>query len=257
MIKDLPNLKVVSLSKLILHEYVDPVRVKRLSCKIKKDKIFTNPPLVAEIGKTGKFVVLDGANRTTVFRKLGFNDIIIQIVDYQKSGLELKTWSHLISGIGAKNFFQEIINVIDQTMIKKFKLRGNKIICQPIKRKDFFKQIESLNKVVDLYNQRYKFHRLGNADSFLPNGQNKTLIIFPKFSPQDIIMIVQKNLKLPSGITRHLILGRVLRLDLPIKILRQNKSLAWKNEQLKKMIRQRFEENKIRYYQEPIFIFND
>jgi len=257
MTKNLPNLKVVSLSKLVLHEFVNPSRVKRLSNKIKRDKIFTNPPLVAPIGQSGKFVVLDGANRTTVFKKLGFKDIVVQVVDYQKPGLELKTWNHLIFGVRAKDFFQEVKQVIDKEMIKKFKLRGGKIICRPIKKKNFFKQIEALNKMVDLYNKRYKFHRLDNVSDFSKNGQEKTLIVFPKFTPQDIILVAEKNLKVPSGITRHLISGRALRLDLPMTILRQNKPLAWKNEQLKKIIRQRFEENKIRHYQEPIFIFND
>lgn len=257
MTKNLPNLKVVSLSKLVLHEFVDPGRVKRLSNKIKKDNIFTNPPLVAPIGQTGKFVVLDGANRTTVFKKLGFKDIVVQIVAYNKSGLELKTWNHLVSGIAAKDFFQQVKKVVSKSMIKKFKLRGNKIICRPIKKKNFFKQIEALNKMVDLYNKHYKFHRLDNASNFSANGQDKTLIIFPKFTPQDIILVAEKNLKVPSGITRHLISGRALRIDLPMSILKQNKSLVWKNEQLKKLIKQRFEENKIRHYQEPIFIFND
>lgn len=257
MTKNLPNLKVVSLSKLVLHEFVDPSRVKRLSNKIKRDKIFTNPPLVAPIGQSGKFVVLDGANRTTVFKKLGFKDIVVQIVTSDNPGLELKTWNHLVLGIMAKDFFLQLKKTVGKPMIKKFKLRRNKIICRPIKKGDFFKQIEALNKMVDLYNKHYKFHRLDNASDFSKNEQGKTLVVFPKFTPQDIILVAEKNLKVPSGITRHLISGRALRLDLPMTILRQNKSLVWKNEQLKKLIRQRFEENKIRHYQEPIFIFND
>ncbi|MFA6215161.1 MAG: ParB N-terminal domain-containing protein [Patescibacteria group bacterium] len=257
MTKNLPNLKIVSLSNLVLHEDVDPNRVKRLAAKIKKDDIFTNPPVVAPISKSGKFVVLDGANRTTVFRQLGFKDILVQVIDYQQPGLELKTWNHLVAGIKARDFFSQIKKMVSKPMAKKFKLRGNKIVCRPIKKKDFFTQIEALNKIVDLYAKRYKFYRLDNASDFSVNGENKTLIVFPKFTPQDIILVAEKNLKVPSGITRHLVSGRALRIDLPIVILKSSKGLTWKNQQLQNLIKKRFEENKIRHYQEPIFIFND
>ncbi|MFA6410169.1 MAG: hypothetical protein WCW26_01180 [Candidatus Buchananbacteria bacterium] len=257
MDKNLPNLKIVSLTKLVLHENVDPSRIKRLSDKIGKDKIFTNPPLVSEIGQTGKFVVLDGANRTTVFKKIGFREIIVQIVDYQKSGLELKTWNHLIIGIKAKDFFEQIKKSVSRSVIKKFRLNGNKIICRPIEKRQFLEYIKALNKIVDLYANNYKFYRLDSAKDFLASKKSNTLIVFPKFKPQDIISVAKNNLKVPSGITRHLIFGRALRIDLPLEILKSKKSLTWKNQQLNKLIAKRFEENKIRYYQESIFIFND
>ncbi|MFA6322689.1 MAG: hypothetical protein WCX71_04410 [Candidatus Buchananbacteria bacterium] len=255
MKKTLPNLKIVSLDCLVLHEYVDPARIARLSRQIKKDNIFTNPPLVAKIDQTNKFVVLDGANRTTVFKNLGFKDIVVQIVDYNRDDLELKTWNHVIPGLKAKEFFGQIKGAVDNLMIKNFKLDGYKIICQPIFKNIFLDYIKALNVVVDLYAKR-KFYRLDNQGDFSAQG-NKTLIIFPRFKPEDIITVARKNLKVPSGITRHLIFGRALRVDLPMKILKQNKSLVWKNKQLNILIKQRFEQNKIRRYQEPVFIFND
>ncbi|MFA5022216.1 MAG: hypothetical protein WC508_04020 [Patescibacteria group bacterium] len=257
MSNNLPNLKIVSLNSLVLHEDVDPLRVKRLMAKIKQDRIFTNPPLVAPIGKSNKFVVLDGANRTTVFKSLGYKDILVQVVNYSQPGLELKTWNHLVVGLPVKSFFAKISKALLKSARANFKLQGNKIICLPIKTKNFFEQVQSLNKIAAIYKNKYKFYRFDNENNLSVVSRNKTLIIFPKFKPKDIILVAQKNLKIPSGITRHVISGRALRIDIPLEILKNKKSLGQKNLELKKLIAKRFEENKIRHYQEPIFIFND
>jgi len=254
MNKNLPNLKIVSLSKLVVHEEVDPARTRRLLKKIKKDNFFTNPPLVAPIKNSGKFVVLDGANRTGVFTKLGFKDILVQIVDYKSDKVKLKTWNHLVCKLDSK----KVKKLVDQTIPKGFRLKGSQLICPAIKEKDFLSQIKALNKIVNLYKNKYKFYRLtedDNPTSFCQQGY--TLIVFPGFKPKDIMLIAQKGIKIPSGITRHVILDRALLIDLPMSILKAKKPLSWKNQKLRVLINQRLRENKLRHYQEPVFIYND
>lgn len=256
MEKNFPKLKIVDLSRLLVHEDVDRRRINLLFDDIKNNKIFTNPPLVAPLDG-GKFVVLDGANRTTVFKKLGFKSIIVQIVQYGGASVELKTWNHIICGVDVKEFYDSIKKRLDSE-VKYFRIKGDQIICRNIIFNDFINQIKALNIVVDYYKNNYKFYRLEdtkNIGSFCT--RRHTIIVFPELKPKDILQIVKKGLRVPSGITRHVVAGRVLRIDFPMAVLKNSKSISWKNEQLSNHIKQKLENNKIRYYNEPVYIFND
>src|SRR5512139_1742048 len=104
----LPDLRMLPSEALVPHEDVDPRRTERLSLRIRQEGLLKNPPVVAPIPESEKYVVLDGANRAMACIKLGMPHIVAQLVDYSLPGLILDTWYHVVSGMSLAEFEQAI-----------------------------------------------------------------------------------------------------------------------------------------------------
>ena len=91
----LPDLRIVPRDAVHLHEDADPVRVERLSQRLRRDGVLRNPPAAAAL-PGGGFVVLDGANRTSALARLGIPVLPLQVVEYDDPGVQLDVWRHLI-----------------------------------------------------------------------------------------------------------------------------------------------------------------
>lgn len=255
MYQNLPRLAIVSLKNLLLHELHDNKRVLRLKKEIPKSKILINPLIVAPIKGTKNYVVLDGANRTTCLRELGFPHIAVQVVEYfNQKQVELVKWNHLICNISKQNKLS-ILEMVKKTSFAKIKNR-NTILITKINKDTLKSQLEFINQ---LYKDKEFYRVLGDdIKDFAHEYKNiNFLVVYPKLKPEEIITITKNNLKVPSGITRHIIHNRAIGIDLDLKILKSNKSLSWKNGYLEKLIGKRLSEHKVRYYKEPITIFND
>lgn len=235
MDKNFPNLKIIPSKSAVLHEYTDPDRVRKLRQRIAKGGFMQNPILVSKL-RRGRYLVLDGANRVTVFQELGVPHILAQIVEYKKPWVELLRWNHLVCD-------------------KRFK----KYCKDPVVRFEA-SQHEAMNEFVNLYKGRFKFYRVVEENFKLLSKQYKNascLVIFPKFQPKDLVGFALNNHKIPTGISRHLINGRALRLRIPLNFLRQKKSLTAKNRWLAKHITGIIKNNQVRYYAEPVYIFDE
>src|SRR5207248_2477418 len=108
---NMPNLRLLPTEALVLHEHADEKRVVRLETRLRTDGFLKNPPIVAAIPGTEKYVVLDGANRTSAVMRLGYPHLLVQVVDYNSDRVQLLTWHHLITGRKPDNFLQEIAHV--------------------------------------------------------------------------------------------------------------------------------------------------
>jgi hypothetical protein len=80
------------------------------------------------------------------------------------------------------------------------------------------------------------------------------------FRVKRLTLTLQREGKLrnpPMGITRHMVAGRTQGLDVPLEMLTDSQSLEAKNAWLKELIAKRLQANKIRLYQEPVFVFDE
>ena len=64
-IGELPELQIVSMDDVVLHEDPDNERVAQLIERFSADGVLKNPPVVARADNADKMIVLDGANRIT------------------------------------------------------------------------------------------------------------------------------------------------------------------------------------------------
>jgi len=273
---EIPDLRVVPVAELLLHERHDAQRSKPLLQRLQTDGVLMNPPIVAPIRGEQRYVVLDGANRVTAMQALGFAHIAVQVVDYEDAELIVDTWHHLVKGIGAEHFKDMLqavqgvkIELADATLaraqlarreILAFVEYPNGEVWTLRASGDLHQRSQRLNRIVDLYKAPGLMFRV-NSDhlpSLLPFYDEVTaLVVFPRFAPAEIIDLARVGACLPAGITRHLIPRRALRINVPLTVLGSGANLPEKNAWLADWVKQKIASKTVRYYHESTFLFDE
>lgn len=282
---EIPDLRVLPIESLVLHEHADEKRVARLQARVQSDGFLKNPPIVAPIPGTQLFVVLDGANRTSAIKGLGFPHILAQVVDY-RSNVQLVTWYHLIAGREPSAFLGEIATieglVLQQVPIELAReALGRRVILAyiviPAPNGSVVFGVDGapgtdhhgthgstalLNAMVDTYkgDPQVAIHRvstdeLGELMSYYDNVSG--LVVFPPYSTDDILKLAEAGTKVPTGITRHIIDHRALRVNAPLSLLSSDDPLEEKNAWWHEQVKRKLAANEIRLYQESTYLFDE
>ena len=82
-------------------------------------------------------------------------------------------------------------------------------------------------------------------------------MVFPTYRPDDILAMVGLNAMLPSGITRHLIPLRALRVNTELDLLWSDTLRSEKNRWLADWTRHKLQERQIRFYEEPTVLYDE
>lgn len=272
----MPDLRVLPVADMLLHEQHDAQRSEPLLQRLQTDGVLKNPPVVAPVPGNGRFVVLDGANRVTVTRALGLAHILVQVVDYDDPELQLETWHHLVSGLSSEQFGRNLHALKGlrfepaEPEHAKAQLDRREVLAifqYPHARSwtiqatgDLHERTRRLNEIVDLYKLHGSILRTNSHDlpAMLPHHEEvAALVVFPRFTPAEIVDLARVGARLPAGITRHLIPRRALHVNLPMEILASTDSLEHKNAWLAQWIRQKVSSRAARYYQESTFLFDE
>ncbi len=267
-------LRFVPLDRLLVHEETDPFRVKRLTRALEKEGKLRNPPVVSQ--HDDRYIVLDGATRTAVLRRMGFRDALVQVVDSKSRSVELGAWHHVIVGLKPTRFLSYLNNVPGLALSRANETKQNRqavsrdIVARILLQdgREFMApcpgeadcQAELLCQMVAVYRGRAEVHRTTLTDLTVLTGQFPHLtavVLFPVFKPDEIIHIALSGSRVPMGITRHIIAGRALGLGVPLTMLTADQTLEAKNTWLSKLIHQRLQTNKVRLYEEPVYVFDD
>lgn len=83
------------------------------------------------------------------------------------------------------------------------------------------------------------------------------LALFFGYRRAEIMRTSLDGAKLPMGVTRHTISGRALGLHVDTVMLDSDIPLEQKNVWLKHVIRRKIKDNRVRFYPEPVFSFDD
>jgi hypothetical protein len=267
-------LRIVHSSIVIVHEEVDPRRVERLTQRMQADGILKNPPVVAEAGD--HYVVLDGATRVGALRQLGIRDLLVQVVDYHAPNIQLYAWSHVVVGMpedalirGVENLEGVEVKAMDLELARSaLSLKG--ILCYLVLQDgsilaakggmNLEAQIALLNHIVDLYRGRAEVYRVATdeIEDLLEEYPDLTaVVVFPCYNRGEIMRMSLNRAKLPMGVTRHIIAGRALGLDVDLVMLESDIPLEQKNVWLDDLIKRKAKDKRIRFYQEPLFRFDE
>jgi hypothetical protein len=270
----LPDLQVMATDRLVLHEECDPRRVEKLCQRLAEDGCLKHPPVVAAIPDTDRYVVLDGANRTMALVQMGIPHVVAQLVSYGDPGVELNTWHHVVAGMPL-GVFEEALTRITGLHLQSCTLEQARtalatgdaaayIVCASgvriVKDGDGsrLRDIRLLNELVAVYKGRAEIYRASNdvweiQAPFYPGIT--ALIIFPHYSPADILMLVRRGDKVPTGVTRHAIPHRALYINIPLTMLQSDWELERKQAWLHQWLMDQMAANAIRYYSESTFLF--
>jgi hypothetical protein len=283
----MPDLRLLPTEALVLHEHADEKRVARLEMRLRTDGFLKNPPIVAAIPGTGKYVVLDGANRTSAVARIGCPHVLVQVVNYRSDQVQLLTWYHLITGRSPHTFLQEIASVAGLTLqqvpieVARAALVERAILAyivmpgadggmevfavDGVPGTDHHGTQAStalLNALVDTYKDdpQVAIHR-SNTD-VLPELMDyydnvSGLVVFQEYTPDDIIKLAETGGEVPTGITRHIISHRALRVNVPVALLAGPESLEEKNAWWHEQIKRKLAANEVRFYQESTYLFDE
>ena len=83
------------------------------------------------------------------------------------------------------------------------------------------------------------------------------LIVFPVFTPDVVLQIAKRGDLLPAGITRFVVPGRILRLNVPLAELISDEPISLKHDWLDRFVQAKLGDRQARYYEEPIVLFDE
>ena len=270
------TLRIVRLGDVLLHEQIEKNRVERLVQRLEADQFLKNPPSVTE--HNAKYILLDGATRVTALRRIGCRDVIVQIVDYAAPGMVLETWNHMLLDAPVDELFRSLRALpgllVEQTTASAANVAldrrdaigalllgdGQAYALRLANDGTLENQAHMLNQVVAAYEGRGEMYRVAHTDVerlLAEHGRLSALFVFPRYRPDEIRRLALNGAKLPMGVTRHIIPGRALRINIPLDVLRRDEPLEQKNAWLDEWMKSKMRERHVRFYQEPVFLFDE
>lgn len=268
------SLQVVSIDQVSPHEEVDEKRVARLMAAIGSHPQLVDPPIAVQWN--GRYVILDGATRFTSFKRLGFEHMIFQIVDTAPESFTLHTWYHAISSERAfadlLAHLQQLNGILfeelppgkiqsvfqDETVLCYFLARNGRITLA--KTAPDAVHLDVMNALVASYTNWGTVERtlLTDLPRLLEQFPRLTAVaVFPQFAPETVFDVASRGGFVPAGLTRFVIPGRILRLNMKLDRLLENDTLAAKRTWFKKQLAEKIASSRLRYYEEPVVLLDD
>jgi hypothetical protein len=264
-----PDLRIVRVADLLLHEKVDLERVSRLIDRLSADGILKNPPIVASLPGSDRFLLLDGANRVSAIQNLDIPHLIVQVESFDNPKLEIRHWNHVVRDIEARELLKKAREIPGVTVegtpggegfLASIATSGNQSI-HLFDRGSLPSRVEHLHALVDVYYRGdARMDRVNHTDLAALREHHPhfgALVAFPDFKKSEVRAVAEGGHLLPSGVTRILVPRRVLGFNLRLPLLKSHLPLEEKRRFLAEEMRHKVAEHKVRYYQEPTFVFDD
>ena len=269
------SLDVLPVEQVLPHEMIDEKRVDRLMSLLERDGRLVNPPVV--LPWHGRYIVLDGATRYTALARLGYRYIIAQVVSATSPEFELHTWFHVVSGQAEfeslKNELGQLsgLRLTDLTAAELPMVFVNRpaAICYFLDRQGRLTLAESIDagnklgimkEMVTHYTASGKVERTLLADHGRLIAQFPDMIaaaVYPQLKPEEVFTAAGRGDRLPAGLTRFVISGRILRLKASLERLKRDEPLSAKRAWLNRLLADRLATSRLRYYQEPVVLLDE
>ena len=255
MIPALDDLRIVELSRLILHEAYDPARLARIREGIKTEAVLRNPVIVAPYD--GRYLVLDGAHRVHALTELGSRLVLVQLTDLPERGAG--SWGHLLPTAGLEGTLRSVEGVEvsaekpDDDCLAEVQFRGGKRLYVRARDEGLVAAVRALRALQAVHPEGAAVRRVDPKEP-VELGVGEALLLYRRFTPGELVEVVARGEVLPAGITRFLVKERVLNVRYPLDFLNGG-DLAARNAQLQEFVKESWQKNRIRYYAEPVVLF--
>ncbi len=252
MIRSLKDLRLVEPGCLILHEAHDEARLVRLKDRIMAEGEQRNPVLAAPY--EDRFLVLDGAHRVRAMNELGARFVLVQVVEPPERA---EGWGHVVQGFeslgpNATNgllvseepdgeVVAEVETSAGETAFVLSRERG------PLARSRVMWSLQAL------YPDGAAVRRI-EPDGAVRLTRGEALIRYSAFAPEELVEIVASGAVLPAGVTRFRVRERVLGVRYPLDRMMGGRPRV-RNVELRRFVAGRLAENRVRYYREPVVLF--
>ncbi len=252
MISALDDLRLVDLERLSLHEAHDEDRLARLRERMQAEEEQRNPVIVSSQGDC--CLVLDGAHRVRALEELGCRLALVQFVAPPERA---ESWAHLLEGIGKDDVSTiEEVEIADpgehEPLAELRTARGERLALRS-REAGLPAETRALWALQALYPRGKVVRRVDPQDPAAPEDGQAVLRYRP-FTPGELVEVVRSGTVLPAGITRFRVEERVLNVRYPLQKMRDGDAPA-RNAELRAFVQELWSENRIRYYGEPVVLF--
>ncbi len=274
------DLKLIPISKIKLHETTETKRLRNIFDRIAGSRFLNNPVIIGKV--KDDFILIDGANRLSTLQDIGCKLTVAQVIEYYNNKIKLRNWNHLIYDfdIGLITKFCEENKLKSRNynyyyaerLRNKSKISQKHYIVASVINSDnsallislpkgFKKIINVLNKFTKLYFGKYRFDRTEEEIKYSEmrkySRKKGILIEFPKFSKSDVVKAAQSKYKIPAGITRHILVNRVLHIKYEIEKLKDGNNIEKKSKDLHRYLINKIDTDKVRQYRESVIVFDE
>jgi hypothetical protein len=278
ILPDLPDLHILPVAALRPHEHHEDRRSTPLAEALRREGALRNPPIVLRLsGHEERYVVLDGANRTSAFQTLGLKYVLAQVVHPGDNEVAVETWNHAVLGLTEAELLEAVRGVegvslndsdADQALAEMHQgcalvclsLHGDRVLEVSAEVPDLRSRVLGLNRLVRAYQSRGRVERT-NAGSAAEVErafpESAGLVVFPGFGVQDVVESVSQDLLLPAGLTRFVVSPRALRLNYPLEALALDEPREQKELALARWVHERVIGRRVRYYAEATYLFDE
>ena len=278
ILPDLPDLHVLPVAALHPHEHHEDRRSAPLAEALRREGVLRNPPIVLQLsGHDERYVVLDGANRTSAFQDLGLTYVVAQVVHPGDNQVAVETWNHAVLQVGEASLLEAVrgldgleLTASDPEQAKSdmvqghalayLSLHGGRVLAVCADVPDLRRRVIGLNRLVDAYQELGRVERTNagaaaELERAFPSAAG--LVVFQAFSVADIVEAIPQGLLLPAGLTRFIVSPRALRLNYPLEALAVEESREMKEQALVRWVHERVAGRKVRYYAEATYLFDE
>jgi hypothetical protein len=274
------KIKIIPISKILLHEGVVADWTQKLSTNIDHDGIVKNPIIVTQY--QGQYIALDGMHRVTALRALGCRDIVVYEVEYDDPSIGLFGWDGLILDacplqslldgfatreglevIRHRDYAETVKNIQRHRSCFGILTREDQVfeLRMTAEHRDLDTLIRALKDFEeDLDRRNLRIVYVADEQSSITFRQHENAFCLfkrPFFTKEEVVKRTIEGKILPRKSTRHLFPMRPLRIDIDFILLKEDIDLETKNKLLQARLNWRLEQNMVRYYPESILILSD
>lgn len=269
-IGELPPLKIMAIEEITYHEYYNVERSTKLINRLSEEGKLRNPPIVGYVKEDNRYILLDGNNRVTALKSLDVPHVLVQEVDFFDPKLIISEWHHVIENLNLDLFYSHIQKLgldledwqpdyLYKNLLCRLLLPNNTRLAVRGGR-DIFDRVQILKEFTDLYHQFANMDRVSytNLEHLKLNYPKMDMLVsFPAHSKDDVLALVKKDLKIPSGITRIILPKRALQFNIQLDFLKAHTSLQEKNVWLCNILHEKSINKQVRFYREPTFVLDE
>ena len=240
------------LDRLALHEAHDGDRLALLGGRIREEGVQRNPVIISP--QRDGYLVLDGAHRVQALKNIGCQFVLAQEVDPPEKA---ESWGHLLKIPKRSKLYEigsvEVLDGAPDTWLAGIEFADGERIFVKSREAGLSGEVEGLWGLQKLYPAGGVVHRVDPGAPVELAG-DEAVIRYRAFTPQELVEVVRSGAVLPAGITRFRVRERVLGVRFPLEKL-DSGVLTERNVELRALVNEHWKENRVRYYGEPVVLF--
>lgn len=250
----LDALGIVELSRLILHEDHDPARLARVRDGIRAEAVQRNPVIAAPYGD--RYFVLDGAHRVRSLVELGLRLALVQTIRLPDHA---ESWGHLLPAENLEAALRSIPEVAffeekpSENCLVEARFSDGRLLYAQARDPGLMASVRALKAIGGVYPNAGVVRRV-DPEAGVELGAGEALLLYRRFSPGELVEVVERGEVLPAGITRFPVPERVLNVRYPLALLEEGDP-ADRTAELREFVEESLQKNRVRYYAEPVVLF--